>query len=364
MRTRRFDTLTFARSTGEAEDVTLFHRGRKRNIAAYASEMKLSSRGRFFNEDDLVEYDVLDYTHRRDVLAGARVARRPRAAAGSAIKAYALAALTLRLAEEFTVQSITSDELGRLMFLRVRNQNSVVVNLPSTRRARCRADAEHRLSGPIQTQSIEQESVDVQGSGRTAAARRGHSVRPAGTKLAVQQSQPLVSAGPGHRLRDRDDPVHRARRLHGRGQRRARARDRRRWRWLPRRASRFAPRIPTWRRSRCAISAWWSASSCASMPRPSRSTSCRPYRRLRRWILRAGPPAIGARNTVALAVEANRRQQERGRDIVDTAAEILRFYASIVGDVPYDAMTIAMVEHDRPGGHSPATLPSSTTRCR
>ena len=62
VRTRRFDTLTFARSTGEAEDVSLFHRGRKRNIAAYASEMKLSSRGRFFNEDDLVEYDVLDYT--------------------------------------------------------------------------------------------------------------------------------------------------------------------------------------------------------------------------------------------------------------------------------------------------------------
>ncbi len=62
VRTRRFDTLTFARSIGEAEDVTLFHRRRKRNIAAYASEMKLSSRGRFFNEDDLVEYDVLDYT--------------------------------------------------------------------------------------------------------------------------------------------------------------------------------------------------------------------------------------------------------------------------------------------------------------
>ncbi|MGH9173183.1 MAG: hypothetical protein ACRD1H_02430, partial [Vicinamibacterales bacterium] len=61
VRTRRFDTLTFARSTGEAEDVTLFHRARKRNISVYASEMKLSSRGRFFNEDDLVEYDVLDY---------------------------------------------------------------------------------------------------------------------------------------------------------------------------------------------------------------------------------------------------------------------------------------------------------------
>ena len=129
MRTRRFDTLTFARSTGEAEDVSLFHRERQRNIAAYASEMKLSSRGRFFNEDDLVEYDVLDYSidatfsPDREWLEG-------RARLKIRVKSYALAALTLRLAEEFTVQSITSDELGRLMFLRVRNQNAVLVNLP------------------------------------------------------------------------------------------------------------------------------------------------------------------------------------------------------------------------------------------
>ena len=41
VKTRRFDDLTYARSSGEAEDVTLFQRGRKRNISAYASEQKL-----------------------------------------------------------------------------------------------------------------------------------------------------------------------------------------------------------------------------------------------------------------------------------------------------------------------------------
>ena len=61
VRTRRFDDITYARSSGEAEDVTLFQRGRKRNISAYASEQKLMSRGRFFDEDDNVDYDVLDY---------------------------------------------------------------------------------------------------------------------------------------------------------------------------------------------------------------------------------------------------------------------------------------------------------------
>ena len=104
MRTRRFDTLTFARSMSQPEDVTLFHRGPQRNIASYASEMKLSSRGRFFNEDDLVEYDVLDYITRRHVhrpnANGSTVSARLRIR----IKAFALAALTLRLADEFNVR--------------------------------------------------------------------------------------------------------------------------------------------------------------------------------------------------------------------------------------------------------------------
>src|SRR4029079_17121622 len=106
VRTKRFDTLTFARSTGEPEDVTLFHRLRKRNIASYASEMKLSSRGRFYDEDDLVEYDVLDYdidatfAPDREWLDG-------RARLKIRVKSYALAALTLRLAQEVTRQPIT-----------------------------------------------------------------------------------------------------------------------------------------------------------------------------------------------------------------------------------------------------------------
>src|SRR5213075_2250922 len=61
MRTRRFDTLTYARSGTEAEDITLFDRKRHHNIALYASKVKLAQRGPFYNEDDLVDYDILDY---------------------------------------------------------------------------------------------------------------------------------------------------------------------------------------------------------------------------------------------------------------------------------------------------------------
>ncbi|MDH4066680.1 MAG: hypothetical protein OEW19_19945, partial [Acidobacteriota bacterium] len=129
VRTRRYDRLTFARSTGEPEDVTLFQRAQQKNISLYASEQKLASRGRFYDEDDLVEYDVLDYSvdaafsPDREWLQGQTRLR-------LSVKSFAVATLTLKLADPLTVNSVVSDELGRLLFLRVVNQNAIVINLP------------------------------------------------------------------------------------------------------------------------------------------------------------------------------------------------------------------------------------------
>ncbi len=91
----------------------------------------MASEGRYYDEDEQVEYDVIDYQvntsfapDREWIDGQTRMKVR--------VKAYALGVLTLRLAETLTVSSVTSDELGRLLFLRVRNQNSIVVNLPSS----------------------------------------------------------------------------------------------------------------------------------------------------------------------------------------------------------------------------------------
>jgi hypothetical protein len=351
VRTRRFDTLTFARSTGEAEDVALFHRGRQRNIAAYASEMKLASRGRFFNEDDLVEYDVLDYgidatfSPEREWLDG-RTRLKVR------IKAYALAALTLRLAEEFTVRSITSDELGRLMFLRVKNQHNVVVNLPSTVARDFELTLHITYSGPIRTQPIEQESVAAQGGGR--AAQRSEDlpfVPPEPNWLFSNrsnwypQNQVTDFATASIRFTVPADYAVVASGVPAPGS--------------PAAGTAVAPGQPfpatytfvatqPLRYLGVVVSKFLRVDAATVAleivpPKPAKAPAPG----------RAAPPPIGARNTVELAVEANRRQQDRGRDIVDTAADILRLYAATVGDVPYESMTIAMVEHDRPGGHSP-----------
>ena len=336
IRTRRFGTLTFARAMAEAEDVTLFHRGRQRNIASYASEMKLSSRGRFFNEDDLVEYDVLDYqldaifSPERNWLDGnARLKVR--------VKAFALAAMTIRLADDFNVTSITSDKLGRLMFLRVRNQNNVVINLPTPVPRDLELTLNVTYAGPIQTQAIDQESVAVEqgGIGRAGQQRsddlpfipaeenwlfsnRSHwypqnqvtDYATSTVRFSVPSDYKVIASG----LEAVDSPV---------------------------------------------------VTSLGTASAPGRTMYVYEAKQPLRYIGaviskfarvdRAGVAidVPGARNTVTLAVDANRRQIDRGRDVVSTAAEILRLYGSWVGDIPYDGLTIAMVENERPGGHSP-----------
>jgi hypothetical protein len=335
IRTRRFGTLTFARAMAEAEDVTLFHRERQRNVASYASEMKLSSRGRFFNEDDLVEYDVLDYqidavfSPERSWLDGsARLKIR--------IKAFALAALTIRLADEFNVSSITSDKLGRLMFLRVRNQNNVVINLPSPVPRDLELTLNITYAGPITTQSIDQESVSVDqgGIGRQQRSDDLPFIPPEDNWLFSNKSHWY----PQNQVTDYATSL-----------------------------VRFS--VPSdYKVVGSGLEAVDSPTvvSPASANGPARVAYVFEARQPLRYIgaivskfTRVDRTGValevpGSRNTVTLAVDANRRQLDRGRDIVPTAAEILRLYASLVGEVPYDALTIAMVEHERPGGHSPS----------
>ena len=163
VRTRRFDDLTYARSSGEAEDVTVFQRGRKRNISAYASEQKLQSRGRFFDEDDLVDYDVLDYDidaafyPDREWMEG-RTRMRVR------VKSPMMGVLTLRFADTLHVSSVMSDEFGRLLFLRVRNQNAVLVNLPQPLARGFPLTLTIAYSGRLEHQRVQDESIGV-GSG-------------------------------------------------------------------------------------------------------------------------------------------------------------------------------------------------------
>jgi hypothetical protein len=360
IRTRRFDSLTYARSTGEAEDVTLFHRGRKKNVAAYASPAKLSSRGKFFNEDDLVEYDILHYDidaafiPEREWLEG-HVRLRLR------VKAFALAALTLKLNEQLTVKSVHCDELGRLLFLRVRNQNTIVINLPATVARDLELTLDVAYQGPMHSQGIDQESISVQERG-------------------APEDFPFVSSEPNWLFSNRSY-------WYPQGQVTDYATSRLRI-TLPTAYAAVATGVPAGREPLSAAAGGSRATSVFVADQPARyiglviskmtvvdsahlaldiaataveaASATIPY--AGRGVLGTKKPtvkpipAIGTRNTILLSIAANRRQAQRAREALATASEILRFYASLVGDVPYDAMTLAMVENSLPGGHSPAYM--------
>ena len=103
------------------------------------------------------------------------------------------------------------------------------------------------------------------------------------------------------------------------------------------------------RRSRCAISRSSSAGSRARKPRPIAF----PPRRgptVRRRVPLVGP----SYSSLNLSVEANPRQVQRGREL----ARARRRHRAVLSSrssatSPYSSFTVALVESDLPGGHSP-----------
>ena len=161
VRTRRFGSLTYARSGNEAEDVTVFDRKRRRNISIYASGAKLETRGRFYSEDDLVDYDIMSYDMDA-TFAPERYWINGTAHMRVRVRAGAMTTMTLKLAEALTVRGVYAPGFGRLLHLRVVNQNSLIVNLP----APVFRDNEFALtiiySGRLEPSELDREAIAVQ----------------------------------------------------------------------------------------------------------------------------------------------------------------------------------------------------------
>ncbi len=357
--TRRFDTLTYARSGSEAEDISLFDRRRHRNIAIYASKQRLAARGRFYNEDELVDYDVLDYdldvnvTPERNFLEG-RVRVRLK------VRTYMLGTLTLKLADSLVVRSIVSTEYGRLFGIRVKNQNSLVVNLPAS----IPRDKELTLvvtyAGRLEPQTPDRETL-----------------LPLQPPRAAQEDVPVLIAAEANWLYSS------------------------RSFWYPQApVSDYATatiRISVPASLECVASgelqAGFPVLTAARDSAQGRKTylfaAAQPLRYLAFIVSRfvraetltiafpqggEAPAAANyqaANHSLSLSVEANPRQTSRGRDYADRAADIATFYQSLLGDAPYPSFTVAVVENDLPGGHSPGyfaalnqPLPSSPLNWR
>jgi hypothetical protein len=340
MRTRRFDTLTYTRSGTEAEDITLFDRKRHHNISLYPSKVKQAQRGPFYNEDDLVDYDILDY----DIDVAATPDRQwidGRARLHLKVRSFVLGTLTFRLADPLVVHSIVSYEYGRLFGIRVKNQNTLVVNLPTALARDSELSLTITYAGRLEPQTPEREALALLEPGQQERAT---------------DDQPLLNAAePSFLYSSRSY-------------------------WYPQApASDYATariRISVPPSVDCVASgeleAGFPAILAGKDPSQNRKiyifTAAQPLRYLAFIMSRfsraetvtiafpgAADPALTGHTyrSMNLSVEANPRQVQRGREIAGRAADIALFYESLLGDSPYSSFTVAVIESDLPGGHSP-----------
>jgi len=326
--TPRYDTLTYTRSSAEPEDITFFDRKRHKNISVYASEQARRRFGRSYNEDDLAPYDVLGYD--LDVTVSPdRQSLDGRARLQIRVLATAINSLTLRLAESLTVQSIVSDQFGRLLGLRVRNQNTIVINLPSVLLRDDDLFLTITYGGKLEPQREDSEAA--QGAGRPQGA-------PDDTAPAFQPERSFLYSNRSY--------------------------------WYPQATvtdyATASLRITVPAAFECVASGTLDEGFPSTVAGrdggPARRvylfTTAQPLRYLAfvvsRFVrLETVEVPLAAGGTVSLGVQVNPRQVRRGRELGERANDIIRFYDSIVGDSPYPGFTLALVESDLPGGHSP-----------
>ena len=351
LRTRRFDTLTYARSSAEAEDITLFDRKRHKNIALYPSQEKMVRRGQAsYNEDDLMDYDVLDY----DIEVAATPDRHwidGRARLRIKVRAYVLGTLMLRLADPLMVQSIVSYEYGRLFGIRVKNQNTLVVNLPTTLTRDSVLTLTIAYAGRLEPQAPERETIGpFEGQQRSTSEDMPMLMQPepsylyssrsywypqapvsdyatARLHLSVPLTIDCVASGelePGFPtvIAGKEPALNRKLYVFTAAQP---------LRYLAFILSRFA-------RTETTTIAFPAPQEAADGPKGAADE----------------PELSGTKyRSLNLSIETNPRQATRGRELAERAADIALFYESIVGDSPYSSFTVALIESDLPGGHSP-----------
>ncbi len=345
IRTRRFDTLTYARASEEIEDISLFDRKRRHNLSVYSSKAHLQQYTRFYSEDERLDYRVqsygvdIRYNPEQQSIVG-------QTSLNIEVVASSVNVLTLRLADSLAVQSVVSAEFGRMLSVRVRDRDSIVVDLPRTL---ARGDRLHLLvaySGQLEPQSIDREAIapqlpDVRRnplqedlevpldpsflySNRSYWYVQSETSGYSTARIAVTVPDPWVVVASG-------DPV-------------------------------------------SAVPVTGPASAGASLRQFSFRTN-EPIRYLAFLVARLSPPRTETvslkgseepprrtrlpgveHDEVQVTVRTNPRQQRRILDLQRTSANIIRFYTSLVGDFPFEALSVTAVEKQLPGGHSPGYM--------
>ena len=329
VRTRRHGALTYSRASTQSEDIMLFERERRRTIALYPSMQRRAEHGLAFNEDDRRDYDVLDYDIETTVAPSTGVID-AQARMRVRVRSHGLPALTLRLADELAVRSVGSPEYGRLLFLRMRDQDNVIVNFP----APLPREAEFTLlvsyGGRLESQDIEDETVQI-------GERDDIAIIPTEPNFLLSSraywypQNPIVDYATGT-LRIIVPEGYGA-------------------------VASGQPRAGTDVTLRDILRMGDGRSFVFTAHDPIRyfALVVSRFQRVGESTLDVTPEGgdATAATSVKLAVDANPRQLGRGKTALADVSAVMKYYASLVGEAPYRSMTVALVEHELPGGHSP-----------
>lgn len=355
IRTEDHGTLTYTQSVRQPEDISLFEREANRIISLYSSARKRATRGRYFGDDDSVLLDILDYEITASLqplgftqqrlrearrFVDCRITGTTRIAAR--VKGLPITSFSLRLADDLAVRSVTSNEYGPLLFFRMSGQNNLVVNLPEEIPGGTEFTVTVTYEGDLATQELDENWI--------------------GRQRVLLELEPLFGLGePRYVYSNRSY-------------------------WYP---QSLVTDYATATMNLSVPAGWGVVASGAPAstnppvsgpddgePREFSFAALQPARYLSAVITRFDPhrapvrqvrlDADGARSPAeaagggvfygSLAMAAYGTPRSRG-DIDDTAeraADIASFYASLVGDIPYPSMTLALTDSRLPGGHSPA----------
>lgn len=323
--TRRFATLTYSRSPSAHDDISLYDRNGHKTIALYSSALNEQLAVLPGSEADDANLKVWHY----DIDVSATPDRRwleGRARLSIRVGAAPINSLTLRLAEPLVVRSIVSDEYGRLFNMRVKGQDSVVVSLPTTLAQGAELTLAVTYAGRLELDAPDVESI--------AAGQRG--VRP-------PPDLPMIG------VLERPEPnfVYSSQSN-----------------WYPRpSADHYATaklRITVPADLACVASGERDAESPVLVTADDSSrrkvyvfNAEQPLRYLAFVVSRFADAGTSTTERLKVSVEANPGHGKHGRDVANRAVDIARFYQSLLDDAPYPSFTVALVESDRPGGHSP-----------
>lgn len=337
-RSDRHGWLTYSRSPEFPEDVSLFHRGDRRQISLYTQADRTDEpQGRNVAAD--IRHSSLDlaFDPARQWLSGR--------ASLSVVVRQPAASLSLRLAEPLTVSSVSSPGFGPLLPLRPAGYDTLIIGLPADVPVGEVVTVDVQYHGRLDPQALGRERLWVDADASqdpfplsdfsfTPEPRYLYSNgswwypqstsdthSPASIRLTVPE--PYHALATGELLSTTTSPAAEGF-----------------WVESPARVRTFEYRARRPVRYLAALISKFNPGGTFRAVVPA--------------VAGNDPSVSGGTASVNVEVLVGRGQSRRLRAVPERVASIVTFFADLIGEAPFPSLTLAALEDTLPGGHSPA----------